>query len=606
MKMIQGLFKFFSSVKLAVISILLLSTVLAFATVMGSYYGMRGSQIVVYQRWWFGGVLFLLGLNVFCAAMSRYPWKLRQAGFVVTHLGIIVILVGAFVTQQFGIDGNMPVQENKQSSELILNDLKLTLHDQKTGKIQSFSVPEYHRSKEGQILQIKMSNGEDLVVEKFIPRAIPESKMISSPIDGVGLPAIKLGLTNSRFQIEEWLKIEPKTRRSELNLGPAIVSFEKLSEQADEKQFFLKKLGEPVPKNTDKGQLLVERNGQRFALKISDLVGKWRTIQDLGLDFKVDRYLPYAIVEGKKLVSKNAEPINPAVEVLVRDSKNPRELEKHTVFALFPEFNTLHGEAKGKENSLGIKLQMKKSESPEELMGVGRSRGHLYLAQSADNKKILYRVLAKDGAVNNQGELALGKKVATGWMDIELEIKEWLPSAVIDEEPRSVEVLQGSDEPFLTAIKMKIGNKPAFWMLEGAAKSVASGPMDLVIQYHRDRVQLPFSLFLDKFKMGTNPGTQTAASFTSDVTVKDPKENSDKKAVITMNEPLKYGGYYFYQASYQLSPGQPAVSVFAVNHDPGRALKYLGSLLMTIGIALMFYMNPHYLKMFTGSHKEAA
>ncbi|NBT60004.1 hypothetical protein EBT16_14615, partial [bacterium] len=225
--------------------------------------------------------------------------------------------------------------------------------------------------------------------------------------------------------------------------------------------------------------------------------------------------------------------------------------------------------------------------------------------QSADNTRILYRILASSGAVNGQGELTPGKKIPTGWMDIELELKEWLPAAVMDEEPRSVELLQGADEPFLTAIKVKVGEMPSFWMLEGSAKSLAAGPMDLVIQYHKDRLQLPFSLFLDQFKMGTNPGTQTAASFTSDVTVKDPKQNTDRKAVITMNEPLKYGGYYFYQASYQLSPGQPAVSVFAVNHDPGRFLKYLGSLLMTLGIGLMFYMNPHYLKIFLGNHKEA-
>lgn len=190
-------------------------------------------------------------------------------------------------------------------------------------------------------------------------------------------------------------------------------------------------------------------------------------------------------------------------------------------------------------------------------------------------------------------------------MDIELELKEWLPSAVFDEEPRSVDVLQGADEPFLTAIRVKVGDRPSFWLLEGAGKGLAVGTMDLIIEYSRDKLQLPFSLYLDKFSMGTNPGTNTAASFISDVTVKDPKANADKKAMISMNEPLKYGGYYFYQASYQLSPGQPAVSVFAVNHDPGRVLKYLGSLIMTLGIALMFYMNPHYLKMLTGSHKEA-
>jgi len=602
--MVKGLFKYFSSVKLAVISILLLSAVLAFATIMGSYYGMRGSQIVVYQRWWFGGVLFLLGLNVFCAAMSRFPWKLRQAGFVITHLGIIIILVGAFVTQQFGMDGNMPIPEKKQSSEIVLNDLKLILRDQKTGKVESFSVPEFHRTKEGEILKVKLAGGENLIIDKVIPRAIPETKMILSPIPGVGLPAVKVGLTNSRFQIEEWLRLDAKNEKSELNLGPAIVTFQKLIHKDDESRFFQTKPENKV-NNVDKGRLLVERNGQRFALKITDLIGSWRAVKDIDLEVKVERYLPYAVVEGKKLISKSTEPVNPAVELLVRDSKNPQSVEKHTVFALFPEFTTLHGRKKSAEKTLGVTFGMQKSEEPSQLMGVGKSRGRLYLAQTADNSKILYRVLASSGAMNSQGELVPGKKIPTGWMDIELELKEWLPSAVFDEEPRSVEVLQGADEPFLTAIRVKVGDRPSFWLLEGAGKGLAVGAMDLIIEYSRDKLQLPFSLYLDKFSMGTNPGTNTAASFISDVTVKDPKANADKKAMISMNEPLKYGGYYFYQASYQLSPGQPAVSVFAVNHDPGRVLKYLGSLIMTLGIALMFYMNPHYLKMLTGSHKEA-
>ena len=602
--MVKGLFKYFSSVKLAVISILLLSAVLAFATIMGSYYGMRGSQIVVYQRWWFGGVLFLLGLNVFCAAMSRFPWKLRQAGFVITHLGIIIILVGAFVTQQFGMDGNMPIPEKKQSSEIVLNDLKLILRDQKTGKVESFSVPEFHRTKEGEILKVKLAGGEDLIIDKVIPRAIPETKMILSPIPGVGLPAVKVGLTNSRFQIEEWLRLDAKNEKSELNLGPAIVTFQKLIHKDDESRFFQTKPENKV-NNVDKGRLLVERNGQRFALKITDLIGSWRALKDIDLEVKVERYLPYAVVEGKKLVSKSTEPVNPAVELLVRDTKNPQSVEKHTVFALFPEFTTLHGGKKSAEKTLGVTFGMQKSEEPSQLMGVGKSRGRLYLAQTADNSKILYRVLASSGALNSQGELVPGKKIPTGWMDIELELKEWLPSAVFDEEPRSVDVLQGADEPFLTAIRVKVGDRPSFWLLEGAGKGLAVGAMDLIIEYSRDKLQLPFSLYLDKFSMGTNPGTNTAASFISDVTVKDPKANADKKAMISMNEPLKYGGYYFYQASYQLSPGQPAVSVFAVNHDPGRVLKYLGSLIMTLGIALMFYMNPHYLKMLTGSHKEA-
>ena len=602
--MIKGLFKFFSSLKLAVFSLLLLSAVLAFATFIGSYYGMRGSQIVVYQRWWFGGVLFLLGLNVFCAAMSRYPWKMRQTGFVITHLGIIVILVGAFVTQQFGLDGNMPIPEKQQSQEVILNDLKLTVTDQRTGTTQMFSVPEFHRSKVGKLMQVELAGGEQIQIEKFIPRAIPETKMVPSPTPGIGLPAVKVGLTNSRFQIEQWLRPEAKTERAELNLGPAIVTFEALKTSADEQAFFQRKPKASQPKGKDQGRLLIEVQGKRFALQVSELLGKWRPLDEIKLEIQVKRYLPYAVVDGKKLISKTQEPVNPAVEVEVREKGQATPPEKHTVFALFPEFNTLHQGAKEKKKPLGVTLSYRGPEKEESLRGVGRARGHLFLAQSADRSKVLYRVLSSAGAVNGEGQLKAGEKVATGWMDIELSLKDWIPSSVLDEEPRSVEVLQGADEPFLTAVRMRVGNTPAFWLLEGMGKSVAASSGDLIIQYHRDRMTLPFQLYLDKFTMGTNPGTNTAASFISDVTVKDPKAQSDKKATISMNEPLKYGGYYFYQASYQLSPGQPAVSVFAVNHDPGRVLKYLGSLLMTLGIAIMFYMNPHYLKILVGNHKE--
>lgn len=603
--MLKGLFKFFSSLKLAVFSILLLSAVLAFATIVGSYYGMRGSQIVVYQRWWFGGVLFLLGLNVFCATLSRYPWKLRQAGFVLTHLGIITLLVGAFVTQKFGIDGNMPVPERKQSSEVILNDLKLTLRDQKTGKTQMYSVPESHVSREGRLLEIQIGNSEKVLVEKFIPRAIPEAEFIDSPVAGLGFPALKIGLTNDRFQIEEWLKVEPKSSKAELNLGPALVSFEKLNSESDEKTFFQKPVTEEKPKTADKGQILLEQQGQRFALKISDLVGTWRKIEAAGLEIQVKRYLPYAVVDGKKLVSKSQEPVNPAVEVLVRKLGGGEE-EKHTLFARFPEFNTRHGQGKNDTDKLGVSLEMRAGEEPAHLMGVGKSRGKLFLAQTADSKKLLYRVLSSSGVVNSEGELPVGKKIPTGWMNIELEAKQWIPAAVLDEEPRSVEMIEGKDEPFLTAIKVKIGQNPSFWLLEGMGKNLSVEGSDLLLQYHRDRMNLPFDIYLDKFTVGTNPGTNTAASFVSDVKVRDPRANEEKQAVISMNEPLKYGGYYFYQASYQTAPGQPAVSVFAVNHDPGRVLKYLGSLIMTFGIALMFYMNPHYLKILMGTHKEPA
>ena len=37
-------------------------------------------------------------------------------------------------------------------------------------------------------------------------------------------------------------------------------------------------------------------------------------------------------------------------------------------------------------------------------------------------------------------------------------------------------------------------------------------------------------------------------------------------------------------------------SVLTVNRDPGRAIKYLGCLIVVLGIAIMFYMRAYFFK----------
>ena len=59
---------------------------------------------------------------------------------------------------------------------------------------------------------------------------------------------------------------------------------------------------------------------------------------------------------------------------------------------------------------------------------------------------------------------------------------------------------------------------------------------------------------------------------------------------ITMNEPLNLEGYSFYQASYIPDMPRPTVTILSVNYDPGRLLKYWGSILL-IGGAILLYLN---------------
>ena len=83
-------------------------------------------------------------------------------------------------------------------------------------------------------------------------------------------------------------------------------------------------------------------------------------------------------------------------------------------------------------------------------------------------------------------------------------------------------------------------------------------------------------------------------------------ENSQDMAnlVVTMNRPLDYPDLdgrqlRFFQENY-LAPDKeratPLGSVFRVNYDPGRPVKYLGSGLIVFGIFLMFYMRAYFFK----------
>jgi hypothetical protein len=81
-------------------------------------------------------------------------------------------------------------------------------------------------------------------------------------------------------------------------------------------------------------------------------------------------------------------------------------------------------------------------------------------------------------------------------------------------------------------------------------------------------------------------------------------DNDVEDQVITMNRPLDYPDLEgrqlrFFQENYippDKARGTPLASVFRVNYDPGRPVKYLGSGLIVFGIFLMFYMRAYFFK----------
>lgn len=113
--------------------------------------------------------------------------------------------------------------------------------------------------------------------------------------------------------------------------------------------------------------------------------------------------------------------------------------------------------------------------------------------------------------------------------------------------------------------------------------------LSLAIAYGAKPLQLPFSIYLKDFQLDRYPGTSSAASYASEVQLKDPRNNNKIDYRIYMNNILTYDGYRFFQSSYD----QDELGTYlSVNHDEwGTRISYFGYALLTIGMVLIFFSN---------------
>ncbi len=125
-------------------------------------------------------------------------------------------------------------------------------------------------------------------------------------------------------------------------------------------------------------------------------------------------------------------------------------------------------------------------------------------------------------------------------------------------------------------------------------KGLAGSPSHLQFQniqvdvaYGAKEVIVPFSVKLNDFILDKYPGTNSASSYASEVTLIDPVENVNMDYRIFMNNILDYDGYRFFQSSFDRDEKGTYLSV---NSDWwGTIISYIGYALLTLGMILTFF-----------------
>lgn len=187
----------------------------------------------------------------------------------------------------------------------------------------------------------------------------------------------------------------------------------------------------------------------------------------------------------------------------------------------------------------------------------------------------------------SQGTVKVGDVVSTPWMGMKFRLLAFLPHA---KDEVSFIKKEYPNKVTESAIKIKYGDEE-HWMQRNSNLKLFDTDKVIVVGYGAQRIDLGFSIHLTDFRVGRYQGVQKAAAYESDVVVDETKYN------ISMNEPLKHHGYTFYQASFESDEeGKPVASVLSVNKDPGRVIKYIGSLLIVLGTILLAYFKKALVK----------
>lgn len=206
--------------------------------------------------------------------------------------------------------------------------------------------------------------------------------------------------------------------------------------------------------------------------------------------------------------------------------------------------------------------------------------------------------------------LDVGKVIRHGELPFEIEVLRWMPNArllkangptaadrgigieaLADEIPR-VRGVDGaqSDSPAAYVRLKRNGESLGTWMLsaqliDAQVVEVDGKEYGLTLRYRRS--YKPFTLHLLEFRHDKFVGTEVARNFSSRVRLVDEARGTDREVVIWMNNPLRYAGHTFYQASYK---PDGSGTVLQVVRNPGAILPYVACALVGGGMTFHFLM----------------
>ncbi len=574
------------SVRLAVIIIIILAVSCVLGTVIlqqkspEEYIGRYGAGLAkffsaiqftdIFHSYWFSFLLVLLCVNLGCCTVKRWRNTLLMVGFLVTHISIILILVGCVVDLLTGVKGGVNIYEGKSVDyyltspdyekhplgfKVFCDDFMIERHPPKYKLITYVKDKDKQKAvpaKVGKKISVPGSNYA-VTVKDFIADAEVQHEPINVS-DEPKNPALYIQLSaKGNVTAEGWLLAKDRNWYNDTQRDLKIDYV--WADNADQHD----KLANAVGKNT-KPKLDITIEGKNIVKSIP--VEKGNKVSIDGTDYVIE-IKEFALDYSKRLVPlSEQEPNNPAVMIEI---SGPQGKDSRWSFSKYPDYQDKSHQVIYKDIKLLCTV-------PENFSDAKR---RVRIVQDKSGKKTITYIKGENIISTNDWELDKSYDISDS--ELEIRILKYFPSHSLK---KRVVQRVGGHEGHNHGPGEHAGNPAVLIEMEGPRGKVAEW-----VFAHTPPHWYPdnnFAVLYEKSGMEIK-------DYKSILRVVENGKTMVTKT-IEVNNSLKYKGFVFYQSSYD--PEGERYTGLQVTKNPGIIVVYTGFILLCLGIVFIFYIKP--------------
>lgn len=527
---------------------------------------------LIYNAWWFQGILVFLVLDLVLAVVVHAEKSWRYAAYFLTHAGMIATLVGFAVSHYFGTQGYLELDVGKHTGQLHNLNPRTNRLEPQEGKKLPFEVflekfyIDHYPSRAPYVVatmrdtkkdvRVRLDQGDDLrspdpryqlFAEERLAKAKRKYNVVNRS-DKLRSPAVKVRGDLNGHGFEGWLFAAISA--VPLSESPLVVMDFKYGVEPAAWQEAIRETQAKL-----RTSLTFEDELTKVSGSVPVVFNRDQPLGKTGISIRILRAISGVKVdiESKKTEELTGPPQNPALRVELRGA-NGLKYERY-VFSEPPP-PTMEQRLRGEFPSLKLGYEWRPA--------LGKDFAYA-MVHSADGRNVSITALQPEGKPST-GTVTVGggKPFAAGPVTIQAD--EFYPDAMVE---AKVEPVEAGGEP---ALRLRVEGplgKDTQWMMLNAEQPVIYPDRNLAVRY----VQDPPAIQNYNSTLRFLEGMDRAGGGT-----------------VSVNHPVTHREFTFYQIDYDKEEGKWSV-VKAVS-SPGAPVLYAGFAMLMVGVVGMVLSRP--------------